>query len=44
MTEEEKTIANLKKVIKAQENLLVCYRIGKRPTEKDLDILRKYNN
>ena len=41
---DEKKIKKLKKVIKAQQNLLVCYRTGKRPTEKDLDILDKYND
>jgi hypothetical protein len=39
LTEE---VERLREVIRSQDELLLAYRIGKKPTEKALDILLKY--
>ncbi len=50
-TRLNKTIDNLitentrfKKLIECKDKLLVCYRLGKRPSEKLLNDLEKYDN
>ena len=37
-------IAFLRKVIKAQDKLLICYRLGGRPPEWVFDILAKFRD
>ena len=41
-TEAIKIIGLLEKVIDAKDELLVAYRLGKKPTEKALDLLQKF--
>jgi len=43
MTPQDKEIAFLRKVIKAQERLLVCYRVGGQPPEWVFDIMKKFH-
>lgn len=37
-----KIIGLLEKVIDAKDEILVAYRLGKKPTEKALDLLQKF--
>ena len=41
MSELEQENIKLKKIIKAKDDLLVCYRIKKRPSDKLLEFLNK---
>lgn len=41
LEEVRQQTAKLKKLVEAQEKLLVCYRIGKHPSDKLLDTISK---